>query len=142
MSEKMWKVAPEAAEMEFERFAEAWRIDTETDHLDEDDVKSFNNTKRRIVLAIQSGLLTVDETGEQLKFTFEFSEIANIESLTLKPCKGAALTKWDNFKEKQQMKKINATMGDICSCNPAVFPQMDFRDLKVVQAVCTLFLVS
>ncbi len=140
-TEQEWKVAPDAAEVEFSRFTEAWRIDTGTEDLDDEDTKSFKSTKRRIMLAIQKGLLTVDETGENLQLTLEFP-LANVEKLVMSPPKGSALTKWDAFKEKQQVKKINATMGDMCKCNPAVFAQMDMRDLKKVQAVNTLFLVG
>jgi hypothetical protein len=142
MTEQEWAVAPEVAEIEFARFVRAWRIDADMEGLDDEDVKSFNNTKRRVVCAIQSGILRVDDTGEELLFIPEFPAVAGIDELKMRPPTGAALTKWDKFKEKEQVKKINATMGDICKCNPAIFSKMDMRDLKVVQAVCTLFLVS
>ncbi len=142
MTEKKWVVAPEAAEAEFERFTDAWRIDTDMSGLDEEGAQSFHSTKRRLMVAIQRGVLTVDESGETLVLTLEFPNDNGVDRLTMKPATGAALKKWDRFKERQQVEKINATMGDVCKCSPAVFTQMDLRDLKTVQAVTTLFLVG
>ena len=38
--------------------------------------------------------------------------------------------------------KLNAYLGSMCKTNPAVFVQMDGRDLKVIQAIATIFLAS
>ncbi len=142
MTEEQWVVAPKVAELEFERFTNMWRVDTDLEGLDEEDVKSFESTKRKIVNAICRGTLTVDETGEVLNYRIEFPAITGLESLKISPPTGAAIAKWDRFKERDQVKKIYASMGDICNCNPAIFNTMDMRDLKVLQAVSTLFLVS
>ena len=57
------KVALEVAQEEYERFAEAWDLDTDVDAMNEEDRKSYEALERLLLRNIQAGSLTVDEGG-------------------------------------------------------------------------------
>lgn len=59
----MNKVAKEVAEQEFERWAEAFEIDTNTAGLSDEELKAFEAFKDKFVKRVESGALSVDENG-------------------------------------------------------------------------------
>ncbi len=130
------------AEDEFERWAKAWEIDTEVESMTDEDRSYFGGLKRKLVVAIRRGRLTVDTSGENLTYALKFPKIEGISSLALGvPC-GSAYIGWDRFKDRESMHKLNSFMGEMCGTNPAVFSKMDGRDLKIIQTVAQLFLTS
>ncbi len=134
------KVAPKVAEAEFDRFAEAWDLDSDTASMEEEDRQGFEALKRRLIRKIESGHLTVD--GEGMISYMLIEPQGDTASLTFKRPTGHALVVWDRFKDRQQIHKLNAFMGSMTGQAPALFAEMDGRDLKVCQAVAQLFLGS
>ncbi len=55
---------------------------------------------------------------------------------------GSAQVAFDKLKDRQKIGKLNAYMASMCKTNPVIFSRMDGRDLKIVQAVATIFLAS
>ena len=135
-------VDEETAGLEFDRFAEAWCLDSDTVAMDEEDRDTFNTLRRKLVRAIGFGFLTVDESGEKLTYALRYPRTGGLTELELRPPLGSALTDLDKYKERQAMHKLNSYLASVCRTNPAVFSQMDQRDLKIPQAVITLFLGS
>jgi len=139
MSEE--RVNRETAESDFDRFAEAWCLDTDTASMREKDSDSFEDLKRKIVSAIMGGHL--DVAGDSgLTYRLQFPQTGGITELEMRIPPGSALVAFDKFKEQQAIAKLNAYMAAMCKQNPAIFSQMDGRDLKIVQAVATIFLAS
>ena len=103
-------ISSEVAEIEFDRWAAAWCLDTETETMTEEDRDSFNSLRRRLVRQIQGGSLTVDETGEILVYTLQF-EIAGIQEFTLSIPKGNAIVRWDHFKDRESIQKLHSYMA-------------------------------
>ena len=61
MSEK--KVATEVAEQEFVRFIEAMDLDVDPKDWSDDDKKSYEDTKRKIIRAMERGDLVINDDG-------------------------------------------------------------------------------
>lgn len=135
-------LGPEVAEAEFARFAAAWRLDTDVSTMREEDRDSFEGLQRKLTGAIARGELTVSVDGEQLEYALQFPVTDGITQLTFGVPRGNAIANWDKFKDRQAIAKLNAYMGSMCKTNPAIFSQMDGRDLKIAQAVAQLFLGS
>ena len=58
------KIAKEVAEQDFNRFVEAMALEVDPTNMDEDDHKGFTQQKDRIIRAIMSGSLVVNDNGE------------------------------------------------------------------------------
>lgn len=140
MSEEI--VNRETAEADFDRFAEAWCLDTDIGSMEEEDRDSFVALKRRLVSTIIAGKLAVAGDGEELAYTLRFPKTDGITVLTCNVPPGSALVALDRHKDRQNMTKLNTYLAAMCKTNPAVFVQMDGRDLKVIQAIATIFLAS
>jgi hypothetical protein len=135
------KVAKEVAEEEFNRFAEAWDLDSDVSTMEEEDRQSFEVVKRRVVRKIESGHLTVDEAGTPTYRPMAPTLDSAAEIVFTLPT-GQALIQWDKFKDRQQIHKLNAFMGSMTGQPPVLFAKMDGRDLKVCQSIAQLFLGS
>ena len=57
-------VAKEVAEQDFNRFAESMDLDIDPVDMDAEDKKGFEQQKDRIIAAIQSGSLVINDSGE------------------------------------------------------------------------------
>jgi len=129
-------VAAEVADQEFERFVEAMDLDLDESEMNEADLSSFLDNKRKLTRAMRRGLLTVDEKG-QLVYT---PQLGNQEPLTFHEPTGASVIAMDNKKAGRDVAKMYATMADMTHTNEARFSRMEWRDLKVCVAITTLFL--
>ncbi len=129
------------AEAEFDRLVNLWEIDGDTETMNEESRDGFEDQKRRIVQGLVRGTVLIDDEGAvtcRLPHTTELE----MTELTLRVPTGAAMLKWDNYKDRQNVHKMNAMLGAMSKQNPAVFSKIDARDLKPVMAVATLFLAS
>jgi len=131
------KVAKEVAEAEFERFAEAMDLDVDTSIMDEDDRKGFDLQKNRIVSAIRSGAMVVNEDGEPV---FTPQRMKDAGTITFHEPDGAALMAMDRKKKSEDIGKLYATMGAMTGTTAKTFSGMKMADLKVCMAIATLFL--
>ena len=132
-----FKVAREVAESEFERFTEAMDLDVDETRMDEDDKKSFGELKDRILRAIEQGHLVFDDEGQPV---YTPRAGASTQPITFHEPTGASFMAMDTKKKDQNVGKMYAVMADMTHRDAKVFSSMPNRDLRVCQAIVTLFL--
>lgn len=136
MDEK-YKVDAETAAVEFDRFLDCMDIDADVDSMDDEDRKGFSMQKNTVIMAIRRGSLIIDDDGQPV-FTPVASD--NRDPITFYEPTGAAYMAQDRKKKGQDMAKMYAIMGEVTKQHPGVFAKMKNRDVKVCQAIMTLFL--
>lgn len=134
------KVATEAADGEFKRFARIWEIDVNIDGMSGEDKDSFNQQRNRVVNQIIAGNAQVDGEGN-INYTLKYPP-GELKELYFRVPMGDAYLAMDNYKERQGIHKTNAFLGSMTKQPPKVFSNMDARDLKFCQGVMNLFLGS
>lgn len=137
----MDKISKDAAEHEFGRLVDSWELDGDTSSMDDEDRDSFEALKRRVVLAICKGRLSIEDDGT-VSYELLAPKVPDVPALSFRVPTGSAVLSWDKYKERQSIHKLNAFMGEMSGQSPAVFASMDGRDLKIVQALAQLFLGS
>lgn len=125
------------AKKEFDRWAEAWDVDTAREHMDEDDRKGFDNMRHRIERAIMAGRLVVSEDGSVVEQALLGGDKNKI---VYQIPTGAAWLTMDQHKEKQGMHKIFSYLAAMSKQPSRYFSNMDGRDIKVAQDIAVLFL--
>lgn len=131
------KVGRDVAEAEFERFVESMDLDVDPAHMDGEDRASFAQLKERILRAIEHGHLVVDEKGQPV---YTPRAGGAVQSITFHEPTGASFMAMDSKKKDQNVAKMYAVMADMTHLDPKVFAAMAARDLKICQALVTLFL--
>jgi len=134
----MSKITREVAELDFTRFVEAMDIDVDTDNMTEDDKKSFNSTKDRIVKAIEKGSLVINDNGEPVYTPQRGGEDSN--PITFYEPTGASLMAMDKKGKDEDIRKLYSVMADMTKTSSGIFSKMKMSDLKVCQAITMLFL--
>lgn len=130
-------IAREVAEAEFDRFVEAMDIEASTADMDAEDKKGFLEQKDRIVKAVMSGALIVNDNGEPV---YTPARTKDADALTFHEPTGASLMAMDRKKKTEDVGKLYATMGDMTKTHANTFSKMKMPDLKVCMAITTLFL--
>lgn len=130
-------VAHEVAESEFNRFLDLMDIEIDLDKMGEDDKKSFTQQKEKVVNAIASGALTINDNGEP---TYTPQRAKDAAPITFYEPTGASLMAMDRKQKAEDVAKLYAAMADMTKTTPATFSKMKMADLKVCMAVATLFL--
>jgi hypothetical protein len=130
-------VAEEVAEQEFIRFVDAMDIDVDPEGMDEEDRKGFVQQKIKIVSAIKSGALVINDNGEPVYTPVRTKDATPI---TFFEPTGASLMAMDRKKKTEDIGKFYAAMGDITKTSAGVFSKMRMSDLKICMAITTLFL--
>jgi hypothetical protein len=134
------KVSEEVAEQDFERFAEYWDIDTETETMSPEDRDSFEGQKSRILRAIKNGRAAIGDDG---KLTYKLREpIGEYESLTFKLPRGDAFISMDKHKERQSMHKIQTLIAGMTGVPSSLLSRLNGIDMKFGMGVASLFLAS
>jgi hypothetical protein len=133
-----YKIDKETAELEFTCICEMWEIDCEIDDMDEEDRKSFEEQKRKIIYAIRRGRLTVDD---EIVYTLAYPE-ANCTTVTIKRPKGQALMSTDRCKDKENFKRTYSILASMTGREVSFFSRLDGIDLKVLMAFFALFFGS
>jgi len=131
------KVSKDAAEQEFERFCDAMDLDVDLESMEEDDRKSFEDQKAKIVKAICSGSLVISENGEPV-FTPQRSE--NKDPITFYEPDGATLMAMDRRKKNEDIAKLYSAMGSMTKTSASRFSNLKMSDLKICMALATVFL--
>ena len=132
-------IAKEAAVAEFDRFADAMDLDLDTADMDAEDLTQFNKQKSRIVRAIESGALVVNDNGEAV-YTPQRSASKYKEAITFHERTGAALMAMDGKKKNHDVAKTYAVMGDMCRVHPNTFAGLSGTDVKVCEALFSLLM--
>src|SRR4051812_44161965 len=91
------KVALEVAESEFQRWADAMRIDLDPTGLDSDDLKTLDAHRRKMIKALQRGALTIDDSGQAIYAP----ETKGVSPLTFYKPTAAVLMSMDESKADQ-----------------------------------------
>lgn len=131
------KVAKEVAEAEFDRFVKSMDLDVDPSDMSEEDKEAFQQQKDRLVGAIQSGALTINDDGEPV---FTPQRTKDADTLTFHEPTGASLMAMDRKKKSEDIGKLYAAMADMTRSHSSTFSKMRMADLKVCMAITTLFL--
>ena len=131
------KVGREVAEAEFERFVDTMDLDVDETRMDGEDRTSYRDLKERILRAIEHGHLVVDEKGQPV-YTPRAGTQA--QPIIFHEPTGASFMAMDSKKKDQNVAKMYAVMADMTHLDAKVFASMAARDLKICQALVTLFL--
>ena len=127
-------------ESEFDRWAEAWEIDTDVDNMTEEDRDGFRTEKGKLIKAMKRGRLVYDDDKDVLIYTTcKKDEPENIE--IARP-KGDGLMAMDKYKDREGVHKTYAVLGQMTKKSPAFFSGLDGIDLKPFLSVVSLFLAS
>lgn len=133
------KIALEVAEQEFGRFVDEMDLDLDTSQMDAEDLTAFNKQRNRIVRAIQSGHLIINENGEPVYTPWRASSKIK-EPITFRERTGASLMAMDGKKKGHDVTKTYAIMGDMCGVHPNVFAGLSGPDIKVCEAIFALLM--
>lgn len=127
-------------ESDFDRWAEAWEIDTDIESMTEEDRDGFRAEKAKLVNAMKRGRLVYDDTEDVLIYTTDKQD--ENESVKIKRPKGAGLMEMDKYKDREGVHKTYAVLGTMTGKSPRFFSNLDGIDLKPFLSVVTLFLAS
>jgi len=130
-------IAPEVAEAEFNRFCVANELDVDESAMDREDRKGFTQTKRKIILAMLSGSLIINDDGMP-EYTPQRSK--NKTPVIFREPTGAAMMAMDRSKKDEDVRKMFGTLGEMTGTDSKIFSLMHVRDLQVLLALATLFL--
>jgi hypothetical protein len=136
--ETVLKIAPDVAEAEFVRFAEAMDIDLTDKALTDEDRASLANQRAIIVRAISRGSLVINDAGEPV-FTPTKGDATARQPLTFPEPGGSVMLSVDKFGKNAGVAKTYAMLGELTKTTPAHFSRMAERDLKVCRAIFALF---
>lgn len=131
-------VSTEVAEAEYERFCDLMDLDIDVDGLDEDDQKELEDKKRVLVKAICKGHLTVSDAGEPtVRLKIPVDEVSEI---TFHEPDGSTILVTDKVRKDRSAAKLFEVMANLTGQPAHVFGKLKMRDMRVCQAVTTLFL--
>lgn len=129
----------QVAENDFNRWAEAWDIDTDREYMDAEDREDFDNMRTRMIRAIQRGRLVISETADEVTQSLH-RPLGETAEVTYRIPSGSAWLTMDQHKEKQGMHKMFSYLGSMTGLPYKTFSNMDGRDLKLAQQVAALFM--
>lgn len=129
-------VATEVAEDEFAKFTEAMDLDVNETQMTTEERDAFRGLKRTILRAMESGRLTIDDSGQPVYRP----QIGNTKPITFHEPDGASIMSMDKKKAGENVAKTYAAMGAMTKTDASRFAEMKGRDLKVCQALYLLFL--
>jgi len=134
------KINKETATKEFENFLIAWDIDADVADMEEEDLQSFEDCKRKIVRAIMLGRASLQDDGS-IKYTL-IDPVASTTDVTMRIPRGASYMSMDKHKDRKSIHKLYSFMADASGKSPAIFSKMDGRDIKFFMGIALLFLAS
>ena len=133
-------IPQEVAEVEFARFIDEWDIDANVDVMSGEDRESFEQHQGRIIKQVVNGSAVIDENGN-ITYILKHPKGSTTEVVFRVPG-GDAYMAMDKFKDRQSIHKLYAFMGVMTKLPPAIFSNMDGRDIKFCQGIALLFLGS
>jgi len=128
------------AEAEFERFADAWELDTEIGTMPEEDAESFKTQKRKVLAMIKRDRAVVNEGGDivyQLK-----RPVGRLKEITLETGAGASYWGMDKARGEKYIGKLNHYICDAVGIANSELLKMSSIDTKFLYGVYGLFLNS
>ena len=134
------KIDEEAATADFERFAEAWDLDTAVDRMNAEDSEDFTNHRWRIIRQIIAGRALVNEDGN-IVYTL-FKPFTSITEVTITLPDTRAFTSMDKEKVGRSMGQSVQFIAEAIGQVPGIVKTMGGIDFKFLQVVYGLFLGS
>lgn len=128
------KIDKETAEIEFDRWASAMRINMNR-VMDENDRRDLLEDKSIVVQGIMEGRVTLDD-DDRMVFQPESGN-----PITFYRPKGGDLVVMDKKKKNADIGKINASLASVCRVPEQTFIGMYINDLQMCQTIWSLFLV-
>lgn len=128
----------DVAEAEFDRFIAAMDIDADPKGMDDADKASLLKCRRTLVAAIQSGQLVINEAGEPVFRPKMGGDEA--KPITFREPSGATFMAMDQKKEGHNIAKMYAVLAEMSGQPIQTFAKMAGRDVKICQAIFSLFL--
>jgi hypothetical protein len=135
------KINRETAVDSFEQFCDDWYISTDTSGMNEEDEAAFEKVKQQILTAIMDGRLIYNE-DQTFFYTISGSLSKDLvgQVLTVKRPMGDGYMEMDKYKDGKNIKKMYSLLGSMISHGVPFIVRLDGIDLKILQAVQTLFL--
>lgn len=117
------KMPKEVAAAEFERWAQTFEIDTDTDDMDKDSVGDFNAFKSKFLKRVQSGALKIDDEG-----VIEFTPRGSSGAVRFPEPTGALLSaRQDKDNDVQALRRVLAQWTGTPAVRFAEMPLADFN---------------
>jgi hypothetical protein len=135
----MSKINLEVAEAEFDRFVECMGLLLDTSTMDVEDKTAFDKQKNRIIDAMISGHLVINDDGEAVYTPFRHTS-GHKEPITFHERTGASVLAMDGKKKGHDMAKTYAIMAEMCKVHPATFSRLAGPDIKTCEAVYALLM--
>lgn len=127
-------------EDEFNRWAEAWEIDPETEDMTQLDKDDFKIQKAQIIKAMKKGRMKYNEETEAMEYTVSRSDIEMTKPILMKRPQGGTYLNMDRYKEREITHKTFSMISEMCGLPVAVISKLDGIDIKPIMAVATIFL--
>lgn len=127
-------------EDEFNRWAEAWEIDPDTDDMTQLDRDDFNIQKSQIIKAMKKGRMKYNDETESMEYTVSRSNVTMDKPISMRRPKGATYISMDKYKDREGVHKTFSMMAEMCGVPVAVLSNLDGIDLKPLMAVASIFL--
>lgn len=132
-----YKISKEMAEEEFDRFAQAARLDMEKPREQADRTDVFSS-RELFIYHIQRGNITIDEEGWPTVHT-QNEELPEIK-FRCRP-KVTALRVMDKYKSTDESAKMLAMLGATLGISPVKLNALDYADYEIAGLVFSMFLV-
>lgn len=130
------RISQDVAEAEFDRFIGAMDLDVDAKGMDDEDKKSYEVARRKILNAMLAGHLVIDPEGQPVYMPRK----GNVTPIVFHEPTGASLMAMDQRKKHHDIGKMYALMADMTKQPAARFAGMHNRDLQICLAVTGLFL--
>jgi hypothetical protein len=132
-------VARGVAEEEFERFISGNGLSV-PEKMDAKDRRSFEESKRRIVEAIMSGSVVIDENDGDVVAVFTPAVSKDKTPLVFREPEGHAFMAMDSESPDHNVRKGHAFLASLTQQDKSRFSKLKARDWKVCDALGGLFL--
>jgi len=129
----------EMANKELERFMDTMGLDYDTEDLDVEDLKDFENKKKRLIKAICKRDLVINEKGEPV-YTPKRGDYK--DPLTFYEPSGRTMLAFDKRSNKEQVGQSYELLASITKTHAALFTKMNLSDLKICHTIASLFLAE
>ena len=127
-------------EDEFNRWAEAWEIDPDTDDMTQLDKDDFKIQKAQIIKAMKKGRMKYIDETEAMEYTISRSDIEMTKPILMKRPQGVTYLNMDKYKERETVHKTLSMVAEMCGLPVAIISKLDGIDIKPIMAVATIFL--
>ena len=136
---KEYKIAVEAAEQEFETWADAMDIDTDESLMDDEDRKGFTKARGRFITAVRAGALVLNDDDEAV-YTPQKDKSRYKEAITFHERTGASLMAMDGQKKNSDVRKTFAIMADMTKLPAKTFAGLVGVDIKTCESIFLLLM--